>query len=478
MATAYIEINDSGIIQSVDGEHIDTSPAFAVLDNKRLMLGKTARENARLLPRWTNNRFWHQLNRDPISNATHNIRHHADLAFAHLEAMWDGLRNSANNVIIGVPHDYNQSQLGLLLGMTNEANIPVVGFVNSALAAVAKELAVAKEANQNTVLHLDISLHRITLTEFQLESEIKKFNSISVSETGLFTLWDRWANVVAQEFIHSSRFDPMHEAQSEQQLFDLLPDWIATRDSQTTFDMEINGAIHSTHIPEEKLIQVCQSIYPKIIHSVQSTHCEKLFVSHRFQGFPGFELAIGTLSGLEVQNLSATSALEAVHHFHRDIVSRDGIANTTSLPLSSPLVSTASSTASSSKTHALVPTHLLYKHQARAIGKKLSARGFGDVGVHVSTIDAISNSTGNSTSNSTSDVSFTISKEGAGLVLITLSRDVKLNGKMIDASATLAVGDQISIGGHLHRGMYEYLRRFLRLLTPILAMKPLRFLRL
>jgi len=420
MATAYIEINDSGIIQAIDGGLIDTSPAFAVLDNDRLILGQEARENARLLPRWTNNRFWHQLSRDPISNATHNIRHHADLAFAHLESMWNGLSKRADKVIIGVRDIYDQSQLGLLLGMANEAKIPVAGLVNSAL------VSVARQANQSSILHLDISLHRITLTEFQLTNELKIVNAVTLSETGLFTLWDRWANVVAQQFIHASRFDPMHEAHSEQLLFDLLPKWITRNNRNTTFNMDISGVIRSIHIPEDQLIQVCQSIYPKIVQSVQSIDCSKLYISHRFQGFPGLEAALKTIPKLDIHRLTSTSSMEAVHHHHDDIISKDGgISHVTSLSLNAY---------TGLSTKKPIATHLLYKHQACAIGDSISAFRFGDEG-----IQAIIEGT-------TEGATFTISNEAGALRLNAISNDLKLNGQSTEPSTILSVGDQISIG--------------------------------
>lgn len=429
MATAYIEINDAGITQAIDGKLIDTSPAFAVLDKEKLILGEEARANARLLPRWTNNRFWHQLSRDPISNATHNIRHHADLAFAHLEAIWAGLAKQGltkqgigkqvDEVIIGVPDTYDQIQLGLLLGMANAANIPVVGLVNSAL------VAIAKVANQNSILHLDISLHRITMTEFQLENELKKINTINVSESGLFTLWDRWANVVAQQFIHSSRFDPMHKAHSEQLLFDLLPNWISQKNPNATFDMEINGVMHSTHIPEDQLIQVCQSIYPKMIRSIASTNCDALYISHRFQGFPGFEAALQSVKGLNIHRLSSTAAIEAVHQHREDITSKAGsVSHITSLPLNSP-------PPVSSHVKKPTPTHILYRHQARTIGDRVSVSGISDEGIL--TVEK-------------SDAVFSISKEAGGLILTSFSTEVKLNGQPVDSATMVSIGDQISIG--------------------------------
>ncbi len=100
MALGIIEINDAGIQVAIENEIVTTSPGFAVMDGDHLLVGEEALQNARLLPRWTNNRFWNQLNTDPIANSTDEVRHHADLAFVHLESLWKPLKNEVDGVIL------------------------------------------------------------------------------------------------------------------------------------------------------------------------------------------------------------------------------------------------------------------------------------------------------------------------------------------------------------------------------------------
>ncbi|MCB1693555.1 MAG: hypothetical protein KDI19_12380, partial [Pseudomonadales bacterium] len=219
MSTAIIEINDAGITAGRDGNIDIVSPGYAVLDGDRLLIGNEGFHNSRLLPRWTNNRFWNQLGTEPIRGGTELIRHHADLAFAHLEQVWQSI-GDADQVILAVPGFFSREQLGLLLGMTRECGIPVAGVVDTSLAAT------INRAGSGTVLHLDIFLHRITLTVLSADSFMRRVDTLPISETGLFTLWDRWANIIASQFIQTSRYDPMHRAVSEQELYDRLPTWI------------------------------------------------------------------------------------------------------------------------------------------------------------------------------------------------------------------------------------------------------------
>jgi hypothetical protein len=417
---AYIELNDAGILQAVNGDVINTSPAYAVMDKNTLLLGKEAQNNARLLPTWTNNRFWNQLSSDPIANSTHNIRHHADLAFAHLEHIWQGLSKQTDQVVIGVPGFYDQHQLGLLLGMAKEANIPVVGMVDSALAAIASETSHA------SLLHLEISLHRITLTQFQIDDQVKKVNHINVAETGLITLWDRWASVVAQQFIQSSRFDPMYDAKSEQALFDRLPNWISG--DNNTFEMDIDGLKHSVQVPEDQLIHVGDAVYPKIAQAIvnlsDSSGRTSILVSHLFDGFPGLNKTLGSIEGVDFQYLNNRTAAKTIHMHWDNIVSSDGaVAHITELPRGTKKTIEVN--------HAASPTHLLLDHRATQIGKRLTI------------VDM--NHSGIAEEAEGKNPAFTIVLSNGHHLLQSQTQELRLNGKLVPLPAQLKIGDEISL---------------------------------
>ena len=89
MSLAIFNINDAGLQLSLNGDLIDTSRGYAVLDGNKLMVGEEAAQNTKLLTGWTNNKFWNQLTTTPIKGKKNQIRHHADLAFAHLEDLWE-----------------------------------------------------------------------------------------------------------------------------------------------------------------------------------------------------------------------------------------------------------------------------------------------------------------------------------------------------------------------------------------------------
>ncbi|MFT7384074.1 MAG: hypothetical protein ACI90G_001657, partial [Urechidicola sp.] len=198
LTTALIEINDSSVDVSIDGASVVSSPGYAVLDGSHLLIGETAQKNARLLPRWTNTRFWQQLDTSPLAAPGSNIRHHADLVLQHLETIWQSIETPVDEAVLAIPGDYSTDQLGLLLGIIREARIPVVGLVDSALVAAAGQ-------PHQQCLYLDIHLHRITLSHLATDGNIRRSSTSTVIETGLFTLWDRWADIIASQLIQTSR---------------------------------------------------------------------------------------------------------------------------------------------------------------------------------------------------------------------------------------------------------------------------------
>ncbi|MBQ61949.1 MAG: hypothetical protein CMQ19_07715 [Gammaproteobacteria bacterium] len=327
LALGIIDINDAGIQVAIDNEIVSTSPGFAVMDGDHLLVGNEALHNARLLPSWTNNRFWNQLNTDPIANSTDDVRHHADLAFAHLESLWQPLKKDVDRVILLVPGYFAHPQLGLLLGMATECGIPVSGVADSSLLA-ACDLPISQDC-----LHLDIHLHRTTLTRLTSSNTLNRKDATTITETGVFTLWDRWANIIADQFIQTSRFDPMHHATSEQALFNQLPDWIdqlgASRGN--TFELNLGDVNHSISISSDQLMGACAQIYPQLVQFIRTQVADSefstLLLSHRFSGFPGLKDSLGLITNIELVEVEPSQTISSAYTHAEKIFSTDGAIN-------------------------------------------------------------------------------------------------------------------------------------------------------
>jgi hypothetical protein len=427
LALGIIDINDAGIQVAKENELLKTSPGFAVMDGKRLLVGEDALNNARLLPRWTNNRFWNQLNTDPIPNSTDEIRHHADLAFAHLESLWLPLKNEVDNVILLVPAFYGHPQLGLLLGMAKECGIPVAGVADSSL------LVASEQSILPLSLHLDVHLHRITLTILSSGATLARKDVTTVTETGIFTLWDRWANIIADQFIQTSRFDPMHQAQSEQALFNQLPGWIERLNGSraNAFELNLGEINHTVSVSNDQLMAACIQIYPQIVQAIRSQippgETASLLLSHRFAGFPGLKDSLGLINNIELIELAGNQSLISAYTLADKIIPGNGaISHIISLPVSRQHENRRQSAPDTSRA-----THLLVGDHATAIGKSFQ----------------LSRDNSSGLKSGSSNPICTIFPRGNSLFMdIHIVDALLVNGEVADDTNPLKPGDVITIG--------------------------------
>ena len=361
MSVAVIEINDAGIVTFHDDRIQDVEPACAVLDNQQLLLGNAAFDQTRLKPSWTNDRFWSQLSMDPLTNGTKTIRHHADLAYAQLDAIWQPLSGRCDEVIFAVPGTFQKPQLALLLGICKELSIPVRGLVDSAVAA-ASEQAAGKQ-----LLHLDAQLHRIVLTTFDQGARLQRAGVVVIAETGLTQLRNRWANVISDVFVRATRFDPMHGAESEQALYSQLPAWLeeVAKQEASDLELEVEGGKHTVTIQKDQLVGGAADIYPKIVEQIRSRIDESgcnLLLSSRLNGFPGLNDTLALLQNCQVTQLSAAAAATGtLDHYDHIVSSNENISFVTSVPW------THDHDGHSVGFEDLTPTHLVYKGRAKPI---------------------------------------------------------------------------------------------------------------
>ena len=435
MATSVIEINDAGIIASVDKEIIVESPGYALMDNSSLMVGNQAYENARLKPRWTSNRFWRDLSLDPLSNATAQAGTSADLAFAHLKAVWELVSDRSDQAIFAVPGTFSGEQLGLIAGMAAEAGIPLKGMVDSALAAV------VTQPLSGPVLHLDIQLHRVVLSNFDIGPSVARDASFVIVEFGLKQMRDAWINVVADVFVRTTRFDPMHTAETEQKLYNSIGDWLISlggRDN-AQFEMKSGGKTHQVMVHVDQLVACNADIFPQLVQHLRARIQDDgatVMLSHRLKGFPGLHDTLSMIPGCDVVELDADAVTTGVIDNISALTSADG-----SLGFVTSLSRGMSRGAGvSADTELPRPTHVLYRSQAYRINEKpflLGAEIPGDAhGVNL---------TGALAGVSRKHCSI-VHRDGAVIVEDYSTYGTFINEERVDGSAILAIGDTLRVG--------------------------------
>ncbi len=371
MTLGVIELNDIGITVHSGERVLIESPGYALLQSNSLLVGHEAYAKARLNPRRTHTRFWDQLSLDPLAQSTATVRHHADIAYAHLAHIWEQIKSQTDEILFAVPPAFAPQQLGLLLGIAEQCAMPVVGLVDSAVAASSESVPADRE-----LFHLDIQLHRILLTELSQDARLDRAKVSQFTKAGWISLMENWANTIADAFVRETRFDPMHAAITEQQLYDKLPAWLASleRNEATKFEMQVSDKTQQVTLGRDRLSSAAAEIYGHILQLIRSSAPRNepivLQVSHRFSDFPGFFAHLAELNHCEIIRLGSGAAARGATK-NRLHICRPGNSRVlvTHIPWQRPSL-TLSPPKTPTRTPAAKPTHLLYRTQAYPIGEQ------------------------------------------------------------------------------------------------------------
>lgn len=300
-----------------------SSPAYALVQGAKLVVGEAARDEARLHPQQLNNRFWQRLSMNPISHAGDRARHHADLAYAHLLHLHD-LAGKPEEVIFAVPGNYSAEQLSVLLGIASHCPFQAVGLVDLAIAAAAG-LALA-----NDTVHVELQLHQAVLTKISVGTDVARETVQTREGAGLLALYDRWAHIIADAFIEQCRFDPLHSARTEQHIYDHMPQYLASSDSLVDIEVPQGSGVHRARIERELLLEAGAAVWQPLLQRAKSM-CpdnDQCLLGEQWAAVPG----IDTLSPQCLLLPANSTALSCLEHIDRIRSRGDGVSFVTRLP--------------------------------------------------------------------------------------------------------------------------------------------------
>ncbi|MEJ2099017.1 MAG: FHA domain-containing protein [Desulfobacterales bacterium] len=250
MSLLGLELSDAGILVAgsttnglleIDDNRIE-SPGFALPEKNALTVGAAAERKAHLYPRQILNQFWDRLNTEPLEQPNPSASNHAEIAFEHLAHIWKTVRHYGKEMVIAVPGFYTPDHLGLILGIAGELSISVKGFVPLPLAGALDRLP------KGLALHIDMHLHRFEITCLRRNGQLSQQESVSSEGNGLINLYRRWVDAIGEEFVRSTRFDPLHQATTEQELYDRLPGVLNQLNQSPSVHFEMTGGSKIYHV--------------------------------------------------------------------------------------------------------------------------------------------------------------------------------------------------------------------------------------
>lgn len=428
MSLRVLEFNDAGVRLSDENGLLLSSPGYALVLPKQIEFGESARQQSRINPLNSYNQFWHKLSLDPFARPLAHYQHNAHLAFSHIEALANTAQKEGD-VLLAVPGSFSREQMAILLGVMQKSPFRAVGIVDAALAAV------VEHSDGDVVIHADLQLHQVVLTKLQRNgADLQRESVVVVPGTGWVNISDSLIQLATNAFIQQCRFNPQHNAESEQMLLDAVPHWLqeelleATQPfaavgeaDETRRSLQIRlshkNSVHEASLPRNSLATRLHSYYQKIAQQLallDPTGRAPLLLSDRMQILPGLQQALQGLEGqrplrLLPENTIAASSLR----FADSLVSEPDAVHFVSA-LRAPTASVTGAVAAQVQP---APTHLLMQHRARRLQDGLQVCP----GVQL--------------------------RERNGRFLLHASAAVQLNGKTLSAPQVLHLGDVIRAEG-------------------------------
>jgi hypothetical protein len=259
-----IEINDAGLVVADASRVLAIDPGYALAERKGIVTGEAARRQARLQPRRVSNRYWTNLSAESGSSGLDGVDSAAELAYTQLDALWQRFSGQTKDVALVVPGHYDATQLGLLLGLAQECGIPVRVMVNAAAAASDR----AYPGRQ--LVYVDAGLHRVSVSALEQQDGVTVRAEQGLEGVGLAQLTDTWARRVAELFVLATRFDPFHHAESEQHLYDRLPEWLAAveREGQAELALPHGGEEIRIQVDRTQLLGAAAGFYRSLVQLI------------------------------------------------------------------------------------------------------------------------------------------------------------------------------------------------------------------
>ena len=394
-----LDCNDAALRLWRDGD--DTFlMGIAWFNEGRYQFGQTAWQQARRAPREINNRYWHRLSTQPLSPALGPARHTADLVHAHLQALLSGV---SGELALVIPGAMEPAQLSLLLGIIE--TLPVTP------SAVVHRSALVGAGIGEHCAHVELHLHQASITPVHtIDGMATTGDTQLLPGFGLLGLIDDIAEIIGQQFVSQTRFDPQRRAETEQALYEQIPGLLNALATQGEVSCAVEG--HTARISADTLRTVGQrfstALAPLIPGDISLIAFDSLLSS-----LPGLALASQQGQPLRTQAVLPSAVVAGAAQLATntgELVFQRQIACASASHLATPAPQAVTAAPAPTVSHYVIAGHAAALSPGIAIAPGVSVTG-------------------------------------SNQVTVASSAEAQLNGQAIDGSVTLAAGDRLTAGG-------------------------------
>ncbi len=216
---------------------------------------------------------------------------------------------------MAVPAALPPRSLDRLLGIADALRLPVEGFADAAVVSAAA-LGLDRPA-----LSLDVGLHDVDVTALEAGGQLRRRGVVSSRRGGLIELYQAWLALIGRVCMRRTRFDPLHEAATEQRLFDALPrlarDAAALGEAAVLIEREAGRL--EVSLTRDQLAEAGEPLYGEIVrllHDLRPAGAPlALLVPRIALELPGLSEALRQFHGCELVALAdgfAAAALSVI----------------------------------------------------------------------------------------------------------------------------------------------------------------------
>ena len=275
--THLIYINDNNLLIQA-GSNVQRAQGYAWLKGDEVLFDTDATRSpvrhCRLAPQEINNRYWQQCDESSVTQNGAGMRHAADLIWRHLGELKQ--QHDIDSAVLVVPSHYRQTNLQLLLGVAKSSGIAVTGLVNKAVLALHD-----KSLESGSYTHLDVQLHQTVSSTLHLDSGVLKLGAVEIiQDVGIHAMHEALLKGLQKNFIQNDRFDPLHDAGTEQQLFDQLPELMQqiNESGKVNIGVQHQGRLHSTSLDARAWDAFLEPFVMKILAAGANTGAQHVYV--------------------------------------------------------------------------------------------------------------------------------------------------------------------------------------------------------
>jgi hypothetical protein len=224
-------------------------------------------------------------------------------------------------------------------------------------------------------VHLDLQLHQAVVTVLEharADGALRRTRYEILPGAGLQAIQQALVESVATVFVRKTRFDPLHEAATEQRLADLLPVWIDALGSAEEIEAEVTSGAHAHRVTltRQGLVDAIEQPLAEIQRLVQASRpaglAVQLCVSHGAAAVPGLLARLGALRDCVVVVLAPGAAARGALE-RQDVIVRppESVALVHRLPVAGAAVVESPATPAPEQVPPdATPSHVLYDGRA------------------------------------------------------------------------------------------------------------------